>query len=194
MKHHNAEQSESRSKHNSSPANTSATLSQDSSRDALYQVKLTDLHGETLNFSDYQDHTLLIVNTASHCGLTPQYRSLESLYQTYRDQGLLIIGTPCNQFGQQEPGGASEIQAFCNLKYQISFPVSEKLEVNGDNAHLLYQILKARAPGLLNSQRVKWNFTKFLISPKAEEIERYSPMTSPRKLEVKIRRYLSKKS
>ena len=191
MKTHNATQSDPRPNHNSSPTVTSAILSQDSSIDALYQVKLIDLHGEILNLSDYQDHTILVVNTASHCGFTPQYRSLESLYQTYRDQGLLIIGTPCNQFGQQEPGGASEIQAFCNLNYQISFPVSEKLEVNGDNAHILYQILKARAPGLLNSQRVKWNFTKFLISPKAEKIERYSPMTSPRKLEVKIRRYLS---
>ena len=129
--------------------------------------------------ADYAGKVLLIVNTASHCGFTPQYEGLETLYQKYKDRGLLVLGFPCNQFGAQEPGRESEISSFCQKNYGVSFPMFAKIEVNGDNTHPLYQHLKKSAPGLLGSEAIKWNFTKFLVSQQGEIIKRYASATAP---------------
>ena len=158
---------------------------------ALYQLELKLLDGSKLSLGDYQDHAILIVNTASKCGFTPQYKGLEELHRKFGDHGLLVLGCPCNQFGEQEPGEAEEIQEFCELTYQVQFPMTEKLIVNGEGTHPLYALITKEAKGLFNSAKIKWNFTKFLISPKASSIERFSPLTSPQKLEVKIRQMIS---
>ncbi|WP_067515726.1 glutathione peroxidase [Endozoicomonas ascidiicola] len=144
------------------------------------------LNGTTQPLSGYQGKVLLIVNTASKCGFTPQYKGLEDLYNKYKDQGLVILGFPCNQFGKQEQGDSAEIGAFCEKNYGVTFPIFEKIEVNGDQAAPLYQDLKAEAPGLLGTQGIKWNFTKFLISSKGNVIDRYAPTTKPEDLEEDI--------
>lgn len=128
---------------------------------------------------------MLIVNTASKCGLTPQYEGLEALYQKYKDQGLVVIGFPCNQFGGQEPGDAQEIQEGCLINYGVSFPMMEKVEVNGKKAHPLFQYLKKEKSGLLGG-RIKWNFTKFLIDKEGTVVERFAPTTAPEKIEAKV--------
>ena len=136
-------------------------------------------NGEPKNLSDYQGKVLLIVNTASKCGFTPQYTGLESLHQTYGERGFSVLGFPCNQFGGQEPGSEEEIQSFCDLNYQTSFPLFSKIEVNGAASHPLYAHLKEQAPGVLGSQRIKWNFTKFLVNQEGEVVKRYAPSTKP---------------
>ena len=140
------------------------------------------LGGGIQDFSDYAGKVLLIVNTASHCGFTPQYEGLEALYQRYRERGLVILGFPCNQFGAQEPGAATEIASFCQKNYGVSFPMFARIEVNGDNAHPLYQHLKKAAPGLLGTEGIKWNFTKFLVNRKGEVIKRYASAQAPEAL------------
>ena len=140
--------------------------------------------------ADYQGKVVLIVNTASKCGFTPQYKGLEALYNQYKDEGLVILGFPCNQFGQQEQGDSTEIGAFCEKNYGVTFPVFEKIEVNGDQAAPLYKDLKAEAPGLLGTQKIKWNFTKFLLNRQGEIIDRYAPTTKPEALEDDIREAL----
>ncbi len=137
------------------------------------------LDGGIQTFSDYAGKVLLIVNTASNCGFTPQYEGLEVLYREYKERGLMVLGFPCNQFGAQEPGAATEIANFCQKHYGVSFPMFAKIEVNGDNTHPLYQHLKKAAPGLLGSQGIKWNFTKFLINREGEVIKRYAPALAP---------------
>ncbi len=137
------------------------------------------LGGGIQPFSDYAGQVLLIVNTASHCGFTPQYEGLEALYQQYKERGLVILGFPCNQFGAQEPGAATEIASFCQKNYGVSFPMFDKIDVNGDTTHPLYQYLKKSAPGLLGSQGIKWNFTKFLINREGKVIKRYAPALAP---------------
>ena len=122
---------------------------------------------------------MLIVNTASKCGFTPQYQGLEALYQKYRDRGLVVLGFPCNQFGEQEPGSAVEIGSFCQKNYGVTFPMFEKIDVNGDAAHPLYRWLKKNARGLLGSERIKWNFTKFLLDREGNIVERYAPVKKP---------------
>lgn len=134
----------------------------------------------------YRGRVLLIVNTASKCGFTPQYAGLEALWRTYREQGLTVIGFPCNQFGEQEPGDAEEIASFCALNYDVDFPLMAKIDVNGANADPLYRWLKAEAPGLLGSKRIKWNFTKFLVGRDGRVIERYAPTTKPEAIEDDI--------
>lgn len=136
-------------------------------------------NGEPKNLNDYQGKVLLIVNTASKCGFTPQYTGLESLHQTYGERGFSVLAFPCNQFGGQEPGSEEEIQSFCDLNYQTSFPLFSKIEVNGAASHPLYAHLKEQAPGVLGSKRIKWNFTKFLVNQHGEVVKRYAPSTKP---------------
>lgn len=127
-----------------------------------------------------------MVNTASKCGFTPQYRGLENLWRYYRDRGLVVMGFPCNQFGAQEPGDAQEIASFCSLNYGVSFPLFAKIAVNGPEAHPLFNELKRRAPGLLGSQRIKWNFTKFLLTADGQRVTRFAPLTKPERLFERI--------
>ena len=136
-------------------------------------------NGEPKDLSDYQGKVLLIVNTASKCGFSPQYTGLESLHQTYGERGFSVLAFPCNQFGGQEPGSEEEIQSFCDLNYQTSFPLFSKVEVNGAASHPLYAHLKEQAPGVLGSRRIKWNFTKFLVNQQGEVVARYAPSTKP---------------
>ncbi|HRF11418.1 MAG: glutathione peroxidase [Candidatus Accumulibacter phosphatis] len=153
-----------------------------------FSVKL--LTGGQQSMADYTGKVLLIVNTASHCGFTPQYAGLEALYQRYRERGLVVLGFPCNQFGSQEPGDAEEIAGFCQKNYGVSFPMFAKIEVNGDDAHPLYQYLKKAAPGLLGSEAIKWNFTKFLVNRQGEVNERYAPATAPESIANDIEKLL----
>ena len=135
---------------------------------------------------------MLIVNTASKCGFTPQYAGLETLYRKYAAQGFVVLGFPCNQFGAQEPGDMTEIQNFCSLTYDVTFPLFAKINVNGSDAAPLYQYLKSAAPGLLGSEAIKWNFTKFLVDRQGNVLERYAPTTTPESLESAIEEALGK--
>ena len=146
---------------------------------ALASLRAISLEGEDVPLSRYLGKTLLIVNVASKCGFTPQYQGLEALYREYRARGLEILGFPCDQFGHQEPGDAAEIRRFCTLNYEVSFPLFAKIEVNGAGAHPLYQWLKREAPGLLGSQAIKWNFTKFLVDAGGRVVKRYAPTDTP---------------
>ena len=141
-----------------------------------------DIQGREVPLSRYQGQVLLIVNTASACGFTPQYAGLQALHTQYATQGLTILGFPCNQFGQQEPGSADEIATFCARNFGVQFPLMAKIEVNSDGAHPLYRWLKAQAPGLLGSKAIKWNFTKFLIGRDGKVLRRYAPQDAPAKL------------
>lgn len=140
------------------------------------------LQGGTRSLADYAGKVLLIVNTASQCGFTPQYEGLEALYQRYKERGLVVLGFPCNQFGAQEAGAATEIASFCQKNYGVSFPMFAKIDVNGDSTHPLYQHLKKTAPGLLGTEGIKWNFTKFLINRAGEVTKRYASATAPEAL------------
>ena len=148
----------------------------------LYEISAERLEGGSASLADYAGKVLLIVNTASQCGFTPQYEGLEALYQRYRERGFVVLGFPCNQFGAQEPGEAEEIASFCQKNYGVTFPMFAKVEVNGDAAHPLYQYLKKAAPGLLGSEGIKWNFTKFLVDRDGKVKERYAPATTPETL------------
>ena len=149
---------------------------------ALSQFTATQIDGTPLAFADLQGKVLLIVNTASACGFTPQFEGLEALHKTYGAQGLVVIGFPCNQFGSQDPGTNAEIGSFCQKNYGVSFAMMEKVDVNGDKAHPLFKWLKAEAPGLLGSEAVKWNFTKFLVGKDGRVLKRYASMDAPAKL------------
>ncbi|HJY37412.1 MAG TPA: glutathione peroxidase [Steroidobacteraceae bacterium] len=144
------------------------------------------LAGKPVALRDYQGKVLLIVNTASKCGFTPQYKGLEELYRKYKDRGLVVLGFPCNQFLAQEPGNSEEIGAFCASNFGVSFPMFEKIEVNGPATHPLYRWLKDARRGVLGTQRIKWNFTKFLLDRKGAPVRRYAPRTEPQKLEKEI--------
>ena len=137
------------------------------------------LDGTPVDLSRYRGKVLLIVNTASQCGFTPQYKGLEQLYRAYHERGLEVLGFPCNQFRQQEPGSAAEIGAFCEKNFGVSFPLFAKIDVNGDHAHPLFRHLKREAPGVLGTQAVKWNFTKFLVGRDGRVLKRYAPTTKP---------------
>jgi glutathione peroxidase len=147
-----------------------------------HDFNATSLDGKPVPLKEFAGKVMLIVNTASKCGFTPQYEGLEALYQKYRDRGLVVLGFPCNQFGAQEPGSAAEIGSFCEKNYGVSFPMFEKIDVNGDATHPLYQWLKKSARGLLGSERIKWNFTKFLLDRQGNPIERYAPVKKPEDL------------
>ncbi|PSS46708.1 glutathione peroxidase [Pseudomonas sp. BBP2017] len=158
--------------------------------DALLNIPCVTLSGEQKVLGDFQGKVLLVVNTASQCGFTPQYKGLEQLWQRYRERGLVVLGFPCNQFGKQEPGDAREIAQFCETNFGVSFPLFGKIEVNGDGAHPLFVELKKRAPGLLGSQKIKWNFTKFLVDPASGKVTRYAPSTKPEALAASIEKLL----
>jgi glutathione peroxidase len=155
-----------------------------------YDFESHTLDGKPVRLQQYSGKALLIVNTASKCGFTPQYSGLEALYQRYRDRGLVVLGFPCNQFGEQEPGTPSEIGAFCQQNYGVTFPVFEKIDVNGEAAHPLYEWLKQSAPGLLGSKRIKWNFTKFLVDRNGKVVERYAPKDEPESIAGDIEKLL----
>lgn len=151
----------------------------------FYQLTATSLSGQLVSMADYAGKLVLIVNTASHCGFTPQYAGLEALYKKYAAQGLMVLGFPCNQFGKQEPGSADEISQTCHINYGVSFPMFEKVEVNGAATHPVFGYLKDELPGVLGG-RIKWNFTKFLIGRDGKPIKRFAPMTTPEKMEPEI--------
>ncbi len=153
-----------------------------------YSAKTID--GQDKPLSDYRGKVMLVVNTASECGFTPQYQGLEALYRRYKDRGLVVLGFPCNQFVHQEPGDEREIQHFCSSNYDVSFPMFAKIEVNGINAHPLYKYLKAEKPGVLGSRNIKWNFTKFLIDKAGRVIKRYAPIDKPEALARDIEQLL----
>lgn len=157
---------------------------------SVYDFSAARLDGKDESLSDYRGQVLLIVNTASACGFTPQYAGLEALYEKLHGDGLTILGFPCNQFGAQEPGSAAEIGAFCQKNYGVTFPMFSKIEVNGANAHPLYKYLKDAKPGLLGTEAIKWNFTKFLIGKNGEPVARYAPNAKPEELEAPIRKLL----
>lgn len=151
----------------------------------FHQHTATSLSGEPVPMTDCAGKVVLVVNTASHCGFTPQYAGLEKLYQKYAAQGLVVLGFPCNQFGKQEPGSADDIAQTCHINYGVSFPMFEKIEVNGAAAHPLFRYLKQALPGVLG-ERIKWNFTKFLIGRDGKPIKRFAPFTKPEKMEAAI--------
>lgn len=148
----------------------------------IYDFYATTLDGHEQSLAEYKGKVVLIVNTASKCGFTPQYEGMEALYQEYGPRGLVVLGFPCNQFGAQEPGDAAEIASFCSLTYNVSFPMFAKIDVNGDNTHPLYRYLKSEKAGLLGTEGIKWNFTKFLVDKRGEVVERYAPATKPEEL------------
>ena len=151
----------------------------------FYQLTATRLHGEPVSMADYAGKLVLVVNTASHCGFSPQYAGLEALYKKYAAQGLVVLGFPCNQFGNQEPGGADEISQTCHINYGVSFPIFEKVEANGAATHPVFRYLKNELPGVLGG-RIKWNFTKFLIGRDGKPLKRFAPFTTPEKIETSI--------
>ena len=148
----------------------------------LYDFTALRLNGEPLALEAYRGKVVLIINTASQCGFTPQYAGLEELYRRFKEQGFVVLGFPCNQFGAQEPGDAEAIGQFCQTRYDVSFPLFAKIDVNGDNTHPLYAWLKREAAGILGTEAIKWNFTKFLINREGKVIDRYAPATRPDEL------------
>lgn len=158
---------------------------------SVYEFDAVTIDGNKQPLGDYADKVLLIVNTASKCGFTPQYKGLEALHRKYRDNGFAVLGFPCDQFGHQEPGDEEEIKNFCALKYDVSFPMFAKIDVNGDAAHPLYQYLKSVKPGILGSEGIKWNFTKFLIDRNGEVVRRYGSKDKPEALAADIEELLS---
>ena len=157
---------------------------------SVHAFEAKTIDGNTQSLGDYRGKLLLIVNVASKCGFTPQYKGLEQLYRKFKDKGLVVLGFPCDQFGHQEPGDENEIKNFCSLNYEVSFPMFAKIKVNGDDAHPLYQHLKQTKPGLLGTEGIKWNFTKFLIGKDGQVIERYAPLDTPEKIGKDIAKLL----
>jgi len=149
----------------------------------LYDIEATTINGDPVSLGEYRGKTLLIVNVASQCGFTPQYAGLEGLYRKYKDRGLLVLGFPCNQFGRQEPGSEDEIKRFCESTYGVTFPMFAKIDVNGPQTHPLYRFLKSARSGLFGTGAIKWNFTKFLVSPEGEVVRRYGPSDTPERIE-----------
>ena len=157
---------------------------------SIYDFECKTNDGKPKSLGDYRGKVMLIVNTASKCGLTPQFEGLEELHEKYADKGLAVLGFPCNQFGGQDPGTDAEILSFCQLKYDVKFQMFSKIDVNGSTAHPLYQFLKKEAPGLLGSEGIKWNFTKFLVDREGNVVERFAPTVTPKDLESKIKALL----
>ena len=155
----------------------------------FHQFSARSLRGEPIDFSRYAGRVVLVVNTASQCGLTPQYTGLEALYQKYRGEGLEVLGFPCNQFGGQEPGGVKEIEQTCLINYGVSFPMFEKVDVNGAASHPLFTYLRGALPGLLGG-KIRWNFTKFLVGRDGKPIKRFAPITKPARMEAQVRQAL----
>jgi glutathione peroxidase len=156
----------------------------------IYDFSATTIDGEEKSLADFEGQALLVVNVASKCGFTPQYKGLEALYEQYHDQGLSILGFPCDQFGHQEPGDEAQIQEFCSLNYGVTFPMFSKIEVNGDDAHPLYKWLRSQKSGVLGD-RIKWNFTKFLVDRNGNVVKRYASTTKPEKIASDIEKTLT---
>ncbi|ANB57152.1 glutathione peroxidase family protein [Anoxybacillus sp. B7M1] len=157
---------------------------------SIYDFTVKTIHGEEKTLAEYKGNILLIVNTASKCGFTPQYKELQELYDQYRDKGLVVLGFPCNQFGNQEPGTEEEIAQFCELNYGVTFPMFAKVDVNGEYAHPLFDYLTKKAPGVFGTKAIKWNFTKFLVDRDGTVIERFAPKTRPAELKQEIEKLL----
>ena len=157
---------------------------------SVHEFSARDIHGEEVPLERYRGKVLLVVNTASKCGFTPQYKGLEAIYRKYGNQGFEVLGFPCNQFGRQEPGDEHEIEQFCEVNFGVSFPLFSKVEVNGGNAHPLFRYLVTEAPGMLGTRRIKWNFTKFLVDREGRVRGRYGPNTKPEALEAEIEKLL----
>jgi glutathione peroxidase len=158
---------------------------------SVHDFKAMTMQGKETPLADFKGKVILVVNTASKCGFTPQFKGLEKLYEKYKPEGLEILGFPCNQFGKQDPGSNEQITEFCELNYGVSFPMFEKVEVNGDEAHPLFKHLKEEAPGLLGTQAIKWNFTKFLVNRDGKVVQRFAPKDTPEKIESEIRKLLA---
>jgi len=156
----------------------------------VFDFTAQDIAGKDVDLSQYQGKVLLIVNTASKCGFTPQYKGLQAIFEKYRERGFEVLGFPCNQFGHQEPGDEAQISEFCELNFGVDFPLFGKIDVNGDDAHPLYRHLKEEAPGLLGSKAVKWNFTKFLVNRDGQVVKRYAPTDKPESLAKDIEKLL----
>lgn len=148
----------------------------------IYDFSARDIDGHERSLGEWRGKTLLVVNVASKCGFTPQYKGLEQLWRSERDHGLVVLGFPCDQFGHQEPGDEAEIRSFCSTSYDVSFPMFSKIDVNGEGAHPLYRWLKSEGKGILGSEAIKWNFTKFLIDPSGQVVKRYAPTDTPEKI------------
>lgn len=157
---------------------------------SVYQFSATDIRGNAVSLESFQGKVLLIVNTASKCGFTPQFEGLEKLYEELKDKGLMVLGFPCNQFGSQDPGSDEQIEEFCQLNYGVSFPMFSKIDVNGPSTHPLFAFLKKEAKGLLGSEAIKWNFTKFLVDRDGNVVERFGSADSPAAIGKKIKAYL----
>ncbi|MFO1306132.1 MAG: glutathione peroxidase [Burkholderiales bacterium] len=157
---------------------------------SIYDFKVKDIHGKTVDLDRYRGKVMLVVNTASQCGFTPQYKGLESVYEKLHGKGLEILGFPCNQFGGQEPGDEGEIAQFCELNFGVTFPMFAKVDVNGDDAAPLFKYLKAEKPGLLGSEAIKWNFTKFLVDREGNVVKRYAPNDTPESIAKDIEKLL----
>jgi glutathione peroxidase len=157
---------------------------------SIYTFEADTLRGKRVELEQYRGKTLIVVNTASKCGLTPQYEGLEELYQKYKDRGLVVLGFPCNQFANQESGSAEEIEEFCQVNYGVSFPMFDKVKVNGSDAHPLFKYLKSELSGGLLGSVIKWNFTKFLVDKHGTPVKRFGPTTPPEDMEDDIRRIL----
>jgi glutathione peroxidase len=162
------------------------TFAKDIQMKSIYDIKVKTINGEETTLEPYKGKVLLIVNVASKCGYTPQYDGLETLHEKYKDQGLVVLGFPCNQFGSQEPGSEAEIQNFCRVNFGVTFPMFSKINVNGEETHPLYRYLKSEQPGILGTEAIKWNFTKFLVDKEGKVVERFGSSTKPKELEEKI--------
>jgi len=156
----------------------------------FYQFSAKSLQGKEINMEEYKGKTILVVNTASECGLTPQYEGLEKLYKKYKHRGVVVLGFPCNQFGNQESGDEKSISEGCLINYGVTFPMFSKIEVNGKNAHPIYKYLKKEINGLFGG-KIKWNFTKFLIDSTGKPVKRFSPITKPEKIDKYLERFLN---
>ena len=153
---------------------------------SLYDISARDITGAERALADYRGKVLLVVNVASRCGFTPQYAGLEALYRKYHERGFEVLGFPCNQFGSQEPGSEADIQGFCSTTYDVTFPLFAKVDVNGADAHPLYRLLKGEKPGILGTEAIKWNFTKFLVNRQGEVVKRYAPTDKPEDLDAAV--------
>lgn len=162
----------------------------DTTMDKIYDFKVKTIQGEETTLAEYKGKVLLIVNVASKCGYTPQYDGLETLYTQYKNKGLVVLGFPCNQFGSQEPGSETEIQNFCRVNFGVTFPMFSKINVNGEETHPLYRYLKSEQTGILGTEAIKWNFTKFLVDREGNVVERFGSSTKPSELKDKIERLL----
>ena len=159
----------------------------------LFSIPVATIRGTPATLAEYRGKVLLIVNVASKCGFTPQYAGLEEVWKEYRERGLVVLGFPCDQFGHQEPGTEEQISEFCSVNFGVTFPLFKKVEVNGPNAHPLYQFLTSAKPGLLGSKAIKWNFTKFLVDRGGKVVGRFGPMTTPKGLKGRIEKLLGER-